>query len=424
MKTRNLFEPAATVVAALIVAACYPAAAQEMPGLTLPDAVRAALAQHPSLAEAGATRNVAAAKRYQLAQTSPWTLGLEVENIVGSGDFAGLDAAETTLMLERTVERGDKPALRGALGDADVALAEDTLQTLRLDVAAEAALAFTALLAAQERLEVDRGYAQLTLGARDAIGRLVRVGRSAEAELATAEITLARAQAEMRQSEFALRKRRGQLAALMGARNAAAGGVTGDLYAKSRLPNPAQARAKLAQHPRIRRYERLAQRRSAQRRLAEAERQTDLTFGAGLRHLAGPDDAALVLSIEMPLGQRARAKPGVDVADAREAVTPKALANERFTLEAELDGLFADIEAAAQELAALQERVIPLAEQAVSLYQAGFDRGRYSLFELFASQQSLIRAERDQVAAGERYQTLVIRLRALIGEVPGHGEST
>jgi len=41
-------------------------------------------------------------------------LGLEIENVAGSGHFSGFDAAETTLALSSVIELGDKRELRTA----------------------------------------------------------------------------------------------------------------------------------------------------------------------------------------------------------------------------------------------------------------------------------------------------------------------
>jgi cobalt-zinc-cadmium efflux system outer membrane protein len=409
----------APLLAALLVAAPLPPAAAAP--LTLSAAIQRALAGHPQIASAELDLRAERARRDDLARTSPWILSAELENVAGSGEFTGLDRAETTLAVSKLLERGDKPQLRQDMGDAAVGVSHARHEALRVAVASQAADAFMTTLAAQRRVQVSLESRRLAQTIRDTVQRRVDVGRSAEAELATADISLVRARSIERRAAGALEIARRNLAAAMAAPETDPGTLSGDLFALPPRADFAALAARLDGNPELARLRQEQLVRAAEQRLARAERRTDLTLGAGVRRLAESDDTALLLSLSVPLGQRRRAEPATASADARAEAAPLIQQARRLELRAELFDLNGHLDAAADDLHVLQEEIVPLAERAVNLYERGFERGRYSLFELNAAQQALLEARRDAIDRAYDYQRLAIRIRGLLGEMPDQG---
>ncbi len=409
------------VIVSALLPALAPAAALPGTPLTLGAAIEQALAAHPGIQNSELTLAAARARRDELAQATPWTIGVELENVTGSGRYTGLDSAETTIGVSRVVERGDKRQRRVALGEANVSLSATQRITTRIQIAARVANAFYQTLAEQQRLMVGEEFRILATNIRATVQRRIGVGRSAEAELATAEIGLARADSEARRFGNLLQVRRRQLATFLGMAEHALGPLSGDLFA---LPPPADfdsLTARLDHNPELLRLKLQEEVQTAQRQLAEAARRTDLTLGAGVRQLADTDDTALVFSVSLPLGQSKRAAPGIADAKARERAAPLAGASRRVALLAQLHELAADLLASTDQLRVLREDIIPLAERAVSLYEAGFERGRYSLLELNAAERTLLDARRDAINAAERSQGLTIQIHSMLGEMPPQG---
>ena len=409
-----------SMVLASLLAMPSPAAVTGAP-LTLSAAIQRALAANPSISQSELTLSAQRARQQQLAQATPWTIGVELENVAGSGPFTGLDRAETTVGVSRVLELGDKRELRAALGDAGSGLVTAAHRAMRVDIAARVANAFSGALAAQDRLQVSEEFRALAEAVRDTVNRRVTVGRSAEAELATAEIGLARARNAGHRSASTLESRRRQLAALMAQERPAFGNLSGNLLELPQVADFATLKARLDGNAELARSSQEQRLRAAERQLAEAERRPDLTLGAGVRRLAETDDTALVLSFSMPLGQRGRAAPGIEAATAREAAAPLAGTSRRLELTGKLYDLTSRLLATAHELGVLKEEIIPVAERAVNLYQEGFERGRYPLFELIAAQRTLLDARRDAIDAAENYHSLAIAIQHMLGEMPGGG---
>jgi cobalt-zinc-cadmium efflux system outer membrane protein len=253
------------------------------------------------------------------------------------------------------------------------------------------------------------------------VEKRIAVGRSAEAELATAEIGLARTRYAASRAWNDLNVTRNQLAALMAEEESRFGDLSGDLFALPALGGLQSLRRRLVGNPELKQLSSQHNALRAQRQLAEAGARTDLTLGASVRRLAQTDDTALVLSVNLPLGQKQRSAPSIAYARAQEQAAPMAAETRRLQLLAELYELTGNLGMTKQELGVLRDEIIPLAERAVALYEAGFERGRYALFELTGAQRTLLDARQDAITAADRYHQLAISIHSLLGEMPAEG---
>lgn len=407
--------------AVILLAHTHVAYGADAPSLSLSQAVERALIAHPALGRSELAQAAGQSTRDELAQTTPWALSVEVENFAGSGGASGFKRSETTVGVSKVVERGDKRVKRTALGNANVSLLSTQDRGIRIAVAGNAAKAFVGALAEQRRLEiVDASRAQAE-GVRDQVSRRVAVGRSADAELATADIAVARARLAARRSTANQAVKQQHLATALAEDTPSFGRLLGNIESLPELEDFAVLRAKLETNPELTTLTQQQAIRDAELNLARANQRPDLTLGAGVRQLAGPDDTALVVSFSMPLGQKRRAAASISAARNRQESIPLLRSERKRELATELFALHSDLRAVADEYQGLSEDILPVAERAVRLYQSGFERGRYALFELSAAQRTLLEAQRDAVNIAEQYQMLFINLQAILGEVPGQG---
>ena len=103
--------------------------------LRLQDAVARALVSHPSLAAETAQLRAIRAKADREALATPYILGGELENLIGTGALSGFKSAETTLRIGRVLELGGKRAARQALGTAEVDQQQNQAEATRIAVA-------------------------------------------------------------------------------------------------------------------------------------------------------------------------------------------------------------------------------------------------------------------------------------------------
>ena len=128
--------------------------AAEPASLTLGQAVERALASNPALQGFAYTLQAQDARIAAAGQRPVTEASFELENVLGSGDFNGMDEAEATFALSSVVELGDKRRLRTAAAEAGRDLLSIERQAAQLDVLADVARRFIHVAALQEQLEL------------------------------------------------------------------------------------------------------------------------------------------------------------------------------------------------------------------------------------------------------------------------------
>ena len=117
--------------------------------LTLEDAITRTLKSNPQLYQYRFRQQSLIAQRESSSLSPALQLGLEVENIAGSGEFNGVDSAETTLALSSVIELGAKARSRVAVIDARTDRLNFERQAATLDVLGELTATFIRSLSTQ-----------------------------------------------------------------------------------------------------------------------------------------------------------------------------------------------------------------------------------------------------------------------------------
>ena len=93
------------------VAAIAPASANTP--LTLSEAIALMLENNPQLQVADFDNRAAAARIRQQALTTPWHVGMELEDFAETGARQGVDTLQTTISLGKVFELGNKAVRKG-----------------------------------------------------------------------------------------------------------------------------------------------------------------------------------------------------------------------------------------------------------------------------------------------------------------------
>jgi cobalt-zinc-cadmium efflux system outer membrane protein len=392
----------------------------QLPALTLRQAVAQALAKHPGIIAAGIDVELQQARRDTAALGTPYRLNAEVENFAGTDSLSGFDLAETTLQVAKVLELGDKRQYRTDIGDAQVGLARIETSILELEVAAEVSRRYADLVRRQQAITLAAETVSISRRTLEIVQRRVDVGRAAEAEQASAMVTLARLELIQKRLDYELNAAKVRLSTLWGETEATFGSATGDLFATPALPGYAQLDARLESNPALMRITTQSRIQQAERRLAEARKRPDIEIAAGVRHLAGPNDMGLVFSVAMPFGSGGRAEPLRREADKAIARTPWDRSERLLELRSTLYEFYQLALASHVEVTTLRAQIIPEAEKAVRFYERGFEVGRYSLLELTAAQERLLAVRREALIAASSYHLTLIEIESLLGNIsPG-----
>jgi cobalt-zinc-cadmium efflux system outer membrane protein len=392
--------------------------------LTLSAAVERATSTNPALQAASLELEVAGGQRDAAALSPATTVGVEVENFAGGGEYSGFDSAETTLLLARQFERGDKASLRRMTGDRRLDLAVINEWSTRIDIESETEQLFYSALASQsdEQWAAEAvAVAEQTLAI---VEQRVDIGRSSDAESHTAYIRLTRARLMLEQNRRQSIATRNQLALQWGAADADFAAVAGDLMRIPQIPALAALRDRLDGNPELTRLVSEANLVAAEQQLAAAQAKTDIELSAGVRYLSSSNDAALVFGVNVPFGQGRRAEPLGRAASARLAQAPLETEQRRRELITTISRLHAEIEQRQLALDSIRDEMVPRANDSLELYRQGYERGGYSLLELTEAQNMTLGLRSELIDVAIELHTLRIQLIRLTGGSQAPGAST
>lgn len=383
--------------------------------LTMADALARALTDNPRLDSYSYSMRAAEAERLQAGLRPNPTLGLEVENLAGTGDLSGVKSLESTLMLSQLLELGDKRRKRERAAAMRIGMVSADYDIERLDVLAEVARRFIHVARDQALLKVVQDAVELAAGNRAAVEKRVEAARAMQAELNRAEIELARAKIALEHREHELLAARRRLAAAWGSDSVNFTTVTADLFSLPETRELEGLLAELRSSPHMQRY--LSERRlhEAELELAKARAIPNARAGAGIKRLESVDDQALMFNFSMDL-------PVFDtnqgnIRAARERLNQVAVNENARFIEAQslLFSTYQELKHARTEVNMLHETVIPQANKALQSYEAGYKSGRFSYLELADARSEFIELRGDVIRAAASYHTYLIEIERLTG---------
>lgn len=383
--------------------------------LNLGDAIKATLKSNPQLMGYQFRARALAGEQQTAALKPPLQLATEVENIVGSGEFAGADAGEFTLALSSVIELGGQREARLGLVSARQQQLDSTQRLLSLDLLTQVTRQFVALAATQEQLLLLQQARQFAQQNNLVLDRQVQAGRSHEVELLRAKAALARMEIDIQKARQQLAGDRIKLSAYWGESQPSFTQVKADLFALPAAVPLDSLLNKLDDNPDLAVLGDQVYVRAAELRQAQADSKPNLEWRAGVRRLQVSDDSALVLGMAMPLGSSGRAAAAVATASAHRSEAEQ----ERHSLHLQLQAQLADLQGAyvqaLAEVSALRTQVLPPLKQAMTATTEAFSAGRYSYLELNLAQGELLDAQLSLLNAAARAHLLRADIERLTG---------
>ncbi|MBI2374975.1 MAG: TolC family protein [Deltaproteobacteria bacterium] len=334
-------------------------------------------------------------------------------------------SAEPLFPDNPTLELGVGPRLEG--GDYDVF----ATFSQPVEVAGERGLRITLAARFRERLEAELAASawdlrrEVTLSYHTAViaregaeladrllefaGDLLAIARrrraagdSTSIELRIAEIEHARAREAKLAADQALRSARVALAEVTGSSIDAPPNVPRGLEPPRTIPSLARLLRLTEAHPALRARRLATGEAHAHKALADREAWPTPVLGAQVARESaseGPPSYVVLGTIAAPLpfwqrnqGERARARAAVDVAEAKEISTARALRSRVVRTHGELS-------VAVARLAIFTSSVAPSLEDNLALLRRGFEAGELSVLALATARERFLEAQRDALSA-------------------------
>lgn len=391
--------------------------------ITLEQTIARVLESNPQLKASDFENKAMAARIRSASLTPPYRTGLDVQNFAGSGPFGSTDQLETTLSLSKVLELGDKAEIRTEIARHNVTLLRNENDAKRLDLLAEATNRFVHVVRDQLQLEIIKASVDTARNTLAVVKKRVRAGRSPEAELRRARITLARKKLQLEHAQHELATTRLMLTTAWGSTRPAFKTAKANLFDVKTPAEFSEYEKLLKQNPELLRFatkKRLAETRL---RLAKAKQSANIEVGAGIRHFNATDDTAVVMSFSLPLGSSSRASAAIEENEMMNLREPHVYQQRYLDLYSTLYEVYQEISHALEAVEVLRKQIIPDAERSLRDYEKGYAAGRYSFLTLIEAQRVLRDSQLEAVEMAAKYHQYRTEIDRLTGTELTKGEN-
>lgn len=382
--------------------------------VTLSNALRWAAERDPQLDVWRAEAEVFDGQIEQALTRPNPVVGAEVENVIGSGPFQGIDGMELTLSVSQVLERSEKRDHRAALARQHQSLTQWNRELRLAALETKVRAAFVDLLITQETISLRRDQLSLATANRDETAKLVEAARSPTVELTRAELAVRQQAFALAQEKRAADTARANLALQWGLVSAPEFEIEGNIQVDD-VPDLETLLAALPRTAALGRFSAEASAREAGVALAEVEAKPDFEVFGGARYFNETDgDAALVVGIQIPWTLADRNRGNIRSAQAQlRAVEHRRAATQRALMQSVAEA-HRELVNAAAEYDSLEHDLRPIAEQTLAETQTGYERGQFNLLAVLESRSALFEIRESRLAALSRYARSLARIEALI----------
>lgn len=387
--------------------------------LVLPDAIQRAIDTSPYLKSLDNQIEAAKGSELQSNYRLNPELSFEAENILGSGDFSGADAAEFTFEVSQTLERKGK---RSARQDAAKAIREQigyTYLAARLMIARDVHIAYANVLSEAESVKLAIEQEKLAQNVLKIVSKRVKAAADSEIQKSKADVAHAMSVIARQQHQQQLAVAKTTLARFWGESKLDFSLDHSHFYSLQ-SPKPfAHYQQLLTNTPDIQRLQYLKSEKQSLLKLEQMLAKPDPNISFGLRDFRESGDQALKVGISIPITLNNQNKGNIAKARAELSQVDNDVQQTFRLLEQQLSENWQAWSMAYAEAIRLNQKLLPAAEQSFELARLGYERGKFPYLEVLDAQRTLFDARSQYHEALKRYHAArahVERLTTQIGE--------
>lgn len=383
--------------------------------ITLNQALSMALIKNPELAAFSWEMRAGEARTLQAGLLPNPEVEIEVENVGGSDDRSGFDAAETTISLSQLIELGGKRAKRVKMAALENAVERWDYESKRLDVFTETTKAFVEVLTAQKRLALAEDFVRLSRRVLETVSERVKAGKVPPLEETKSKVVFSTRRIERERARGQVKAARKGLAANWGSVSPKFTRVAGDFEVIKEIPTLEQMIQRIHQNPDLARWKTEVQSRQANIALERAGRIPDLTLNAGVRLFEETDDSAFVFGMSLPLPLFDRKQGSLLEAHHKLTKSREAQRAIKIRVESSLNQTHQILSASYLEALSLNNDVLPAAQLAFDVAREGYQQGKFGYLDVLDAQRTLFEAKAQYIDSLAAYHKLMAEMERLIG---------
>lgn len=383
--------------------------------LTLQQAAKKVLQQHPQL-QVFDWRLKAAAGQQQLAELNPgYELGLQADNAFGTGDMSGVKSLEVTVSLSSVIELGDKRQARMAVSSANQELLLAQRQAASLDLLGELTQRFVTVLTLQQKMALAAQTVSMTEQALTLVTQRVQRGAAPEAEQLRAKVAFKQAQLQHGLLQTELDSSKLALVSLWGAEQVDFNQVSGDLFQLAQSPSFQTLYQHVLATPTVEVFAARQRLRDAELTLTQSQSAGDVRWQLGAMRSQESRDFGLVAGVSVPLFSKQRNQGAITAAQAESQAEQFEKETALLDLRARLYQAWQTHRYSSMAVKDMQRDILPLLEQALQQTEDAYRRGRYGYAEWISARQALQDAQLELVNAASTALSNQVLIEQLTG---------
>jgi outer membrane protein, heavy metal efflux system len=388
-----------------------PAAAVSTSTMTLVEVLARVLERNPGIPASQLEIRALAQRVIQAGVKPNPEFSTELQNlpaIAGDGLFY---STEVSVQMGQKLELGGKREARIAAAEKGQAVAASRFLMVKSELVAAASLAFSEVLADQERLKNQRELTRLAQQAHSTVVDRVEAGKVSPVEQTRATVALVTAQLEEDKLSRQLGLAKDRLAALWDGEGSDFSEVAGRFELPPSLSGIGGPCLEL--NPELSLMSAEIESQRAALALEQTARKPDITVSAGYRRMNFENINAWVMGVSIPIplfdkreGAIAEARLRVEQAAAEKRAA-------QWRLRTRLTESRQEYGTALLEASALSQSAIPAAKQALEAVEEGYRLGKFDFLNLLDAQRTHAELQRrhiEAVAAGLKARAEMERL--------------
>lgn len=357
-----------------------------LPTYELREIIELALERNPVMAGAEGTVQQSRGQRIAAgAYPDPSITGQSGRGVI-MDPSTGTAITEYSVTLGQPLEWPGKRSARRQAAEAGLAGANVGVEEVRLNLIAEVKNAFYELLVAQRAVEL----AKRNLGIVEEVARVVKArvqsGEGPQFEAIKADVEVMKANQELTRAENAVRVRLVSLDTLTAGALGPSFTIQGDFksFQQGMKLQDLTARG-LAQHPTLRRLEKLVERAAYTVVKEQQSRVPDLTVRGSYQRDAGREGIIANLTVPMPIWYQRQGEISAALGTKRSEEAE--LLRAQNELVRAINQHFQDAQTAQKQIEVFEQGLLRQAREALRIAQLSFQQGATSLLEVLDAQR-------------------------------------
>ncbi len=383
--------------------------------LSLAQALQLTLAHHPELQSMSYQLQAAQAHQQEAGYWQNPEIGIEIEDVGGSGDFQKFKRQETTLILSQLIELSGKAAIRRQIAELETEQVRMDLAARQLAICRDLTRCFIELVFYRDKLTLSEELQANARSIIESIEKRVRAGKDSSLELARARLNLAHSTLRHEDIVRNYQAKRQELALFWSSDHPLFTEATGQLEMMQSVPSLESLYTALDTNPAIINRAIEIHKRQTQLTSARVRSIPDLTLSGGARYYNESDDHAFLIGLELPIPI-----PGINRSRTQQAQANLEMARSqaragRIALMNDLNQWHSELSYAQTRLNILRHEVLTPAREIFDAYKSSYDQGRIDYLTLLDAQRNWFASRDEAINAMTRYHIARTELECLIG---------